>query len=154
MECLGAEKTVRALSQPLLPACPSALPPQEGPSSSPAWNSSFFFFFLRTVSPALKGSNCESFVAHNLCHTPGVAKLLSTARHMGLGLFHLLEHLQSERGGRGVCRGTAIETGLQRERPKERRTESKIRALRERERGRQMTGGETGSGKKKKNTKQ
>jgi len=49
-----------------------------------------------------------------------------------------------------VCRGTAIETGLQRERPKERRTESKIRALRERERGRQMTGGETGSGKKKK----
>ena len=33
-----------------------------------------------------------------------------------------------------MCRGTAIETGLQRERPKERRTESKIRALRERER--------------------
>lgn len=33
-----------------------------------------------------------------------------------------------------MCRGRAIETGLQRERPKERRTESKIRALRERER--------------------
>ena len=61
------------------------------------------FFFLRAVSPALKGSNCESFVAHNLCHTPGVAKLLSTARHMGLGLFHLLEHLQSEREGGEVC---------------------------------------------------
>ena len=36
-----------------------------------------------------------------------------------------------------MCRGRAIETGLQRERPKERRTESKIRALRERERERQ-----------------
>ena len=45
-----------------------------------------------------------------------------------------------------MCRRRAIETGLQRERPKERRTESKIRALRER--GRQRTGGETGSGKK------
>ena len=41
-----------------------------------------------------------------------------------------------------MCRRRAIETGLQRERPKERRTESKIRALRER--GRQRTGGETG----------
>ena len=27
----------------------------------------------------------------------------STARHMGLGLFHLLEHLQSEREGGEVC---------------------------------------------------
>ena len=99
MDRLGAEKTVRALSHTLLPACPLAQPLQEGPFSSPAWNSSFFFFF-RAV---LKGSNCESFVVHNLCHTPGVAKLLSTARHMGLGLFHLLEHLQSEREGGEVC---------------------------------------------------
>lgn len=45
-----------------------------------------------------------------------------------------------------MCRRRAIETGLQRERPKERRAESKIRAPRER--GRQRTGGETGSGKK------
>ena len=102
VECLGAEKTGRALSHPLLPACPSALLLQKGPSSSPAWNSSFFFF-LRAVSPTLRGNNCESFVAHNLCHTHGVAKLLSTAKHMGLGLFHLLEHLQSEREGGEVC---------------------------------------------------
>ena len=47
-----------------------------------------------------------------------------------------------------MCGGRAIETGPQRERPKERRIESKIRAFGERERGRQTTGGETGSGKK------
>lgn len=93
MHHLGAEKTVRALSHTLLPACPLAQPLQEGPFSSPA---GYLFFFFKAV---LKGSNYESLFVHNLCHTPGVAKLLSTARHMGLGLFHLLEHLQSEREG-------------------------------------------------------
>lgn len=92
-ESLAAEKTARALSHPLLPAFSSAPQSHEGPSWSPAWNSSFF----RAVSPAPGGNNWESFVAHSLCHAPRVAQLLSTAKHTGLGLFHLFEHLRSER---------------------------------------------------------
>lgn len=79
-----------------------------------------------------------------------VAKLLSTARHMGFGLFHAVEHLQSEKEGWG-------EVQRERERDGDRLTEQDLEGDRRwgeglearsdtwRERGRRTPGRETGS---------
>lgn len=90
---------------PLRPTFLSIPQLHEGPCTSPAWNPSFF----RAVSPAPRGSNWKSFVPHSPCHTPGAAKLLSTARHTEFGLFHLNIYSQKGRVEWGVGRGRAGE---------------------------------------------
>lgn len=131
---LGLQRQMlRALSHPPLPALPSVPQLQRGPSPSPAQNSSFY----RAVNAALRGSNWESFVPHSVCRSPGVAKLLSTARHMGFVLFHLFGHLQS--GKKGV--GWIAERQANRERPRGRQGEGlEARSDSWRERGRQING--------------
>lgn len=93
-------ENVQPLSQLLKPEVPLA-PGSKGPLCL----SCLEFSFFRAVSPALRGSNWGSFVPHSLCQAPGVAELLSTARHMRFGLFHSFEHLPSKREGWAEVQG-------------------------------------------------